>query len=176
MRLLVRVSWARAGLLGLLVAAASVMAACGSSTATLSAPTVERAIATSVLAQHNLHVTVTCPTNIQSKAGTHFVCAARLDVGAYPVPGVVTNDHGHVIYANSAPLVVLDMPHVEAAISRSILAQRGVHAHVQCPAEVLQQADLRFTCKATFAGASHVFIVVERDGSGRVRYSEALRG
>jgi hypothetical protein len=142
----------------------------------LRAPTVERAIASSVLAQHNLHVTVTCPTNIPSKAGTPFVCAARLDVGTYPVAGVVTNGRGHVVYANNTPLVVLDTPHVEAAISRSILAQRGVHAHVHCPAEVLQQANLRFGCRATFACGARMFTVVEVDGSGRVRYSEGTPG
>jgi Domain of unknown function (DUF4333) len=152
--------------------AAAALAACGSSTPALNATTVEQAIAKSVLAQRALHVTVSCPAKIPSRTGTHFACTARLDVGTYPVPGVVTNDRGHVVYSNSSPLVALDSHRVEASITRSILAQRGVRARVQCPAEVLQQAHLRFTCPAQFGGRAHAFSVVEVDGSGRVRYAE----
>jgi Domain of unknown function (DUF4333) len=159
-------------MLGLVLVAVSALAACGSSTPTLSAATAEQAIASSILAQRNLHVAVTCPSNIASKAGTHFVCTARLDVGTYPVPGVVTNDRGHIVYSNTSPLIALDIPHVEAAISRSILAQRGARAQVRCPAEVLQQAGLRFACRAEFDRRAHAFTVVEVDGNGRVRYTE----
>ncbi len=107
-----------------------------------------------------------------SKADVHFVCLAKLDVGVYPVPVAVTNDAGHVVYRNEAPLVALDTHQVARAISDSILSQRRARAQVVCPVEVLQQADLRFTCHAEFGGRERRFAVREVDGHGRVRYEE----
>ena len=151
---------------------ALVLSGCGSGTGTLNNATVERAIASTILAQRHIRVAVSCPAGMPSKADVHFVCLAKLDVGTYPVPVAVTNDAGHVVYRNEAPLVALDTPHVERAIGDSILQQRHARAQVSCPAEVIQQADVRFTCHAQFDGRAHPFTVREVDGHGRVRYEE----
>jgi Domain of unknown function (DUF4333) len=151
---------------------ALLLAGCGSGGRTLDNAAVQRAIARTILAQRHIQVAVSCPSGLPSKADVHFVCLAKLDVGSYPVPVAVTNDAGHVVYRNQAPLVALDTPHVERAIGDSILRQRRARAQVSCPAEVLQQADLRFTCRAEFDGGEHPFAVREVDDHGRVRYEE----
>ena len=106
-----------------------------------------------------------------SKAGVHFVCLAKLDAGTYPVPVAVTNAAGHIVYRSQAPLVALDTPKVERAISDSILQQRHARAQVSCPAEVLQQADSASRA-ARVRWPRHPFAVREVDGHGRVRYEE----
>jgi hypothetical protein len=94
------------------------LAACGSQARpkTLNTAAVERAIAASIRAEHGLQTAVTCPASVPRKAGTSFTCTANLEVGSYPVMVHETNDQGHVIYANSAPLIALDVAKVEAAI------------------------------------------------------------
>jgi len=146
------------------------ISACGSSEPTLSMVPVERAIAASILAQHHLRTTVRCPTNAPRKTGFAFTCKAELDVGAYPVLVTETNASGHVRYLNQAPLVVLDIARVERAIEQSIGAQRGLRSTVVCPAEVIQKAEVAFTCTATIAGRGYPFDVTEVDSDGHVRY------
>jgi Domain of unknown function (DUF4333) len=151
---------------------ALVLAGCGAGGGTVDHAAVERAIAHTILVQRHIPVAVSCPSGMPSKTDVHFVCLAKLDVGTYPVPVAVTNDAGRVAYRNEAPLVALDASQVEHAIGDSILRQRRARAHVNCPAEVLQQADLRFTCRAVFDGREHPFAVHEVDSHGRVRYEE----
>jgi hypothetical protein len=143
---------------------------CGSSAPTLNTTAVERAIAESIHTERNVQVTVLCPAELPRKAGFAFTCAARLDVGSYPVAVTETDDAGHVRYANPAPLVALDVAKVERAVAASILAQRHLHAVVRCPAEVLQRAGIGFTCTAMVGGRGYPFAVTEVDGSGHVKY------
>ena len=90
---------------------------CGSSSSTFNTAHVEQAIARSILVQRNLYATVHCPPHAPRKAGASFTCIAYLDVGSYPIAATVTNSKGHVRYSNSAPLVILDIPKVQAAMS-----------------------------------------------------------
>lgn len=143
---------------------------CGSSSSTFSTAHVERAIARSILVQRNVHATVHCPPRAPRKAGASFTCIAYLDVGSYPIAATVTNSKGQVRYASSAPLVVLDIRKVRAAIASSILSQRHLRAAVRCPKEVLQRAGITFTCTATVNGKSYPFEVTETDDKGHVRY------
>jgi hypothetical protein len=144
--------------------------ACGSRTATLNTAAVERAAQASILTEHNLHTTVRCPAKVPQKAGFVFTCTASLDVGTYPVVVIETSGSGHVRYQNRAPLVTLNIPHVELGISQSILSQRHLRSTVTCPAEVIQQAGIAFTCTATVKGRRYPFAVTEVDGNGHVRY------
>ena len=57
----------------------------------LSIAVVERAIASSIMTQHHIEVTVTCPPAIPRKAGFGFTCNARLAVGTYPIRVTETN-------------------------------------------------------------------------------------
>lgn len=158
----------------LVVLAASALWACGSSsTPTLNTGVIQRAIAGSILAQHHLQTTVVCPSHISRKAGVRFVCSADLNVGSYPVAVTVTNNQGHVVYQNGQSLVAVDIAKVEQAISSSLHQQKGIAATVTCPAEVLQQEGLTFTCSAALPGGKRVFTVTQVDGSGHVRYVEA---
>jgi Domain of unknown function (DUF4333) len=148
------------------------VSACGSSVRYLDRAKVERAIATSVLREHDLYTTVACPPKIPQLAGHTFTCNARLNVGAYPVIVTEIDGSGHVRYENARPLVVLDTAKVEHAIEASILDQRRVRAMVSCPSEVLQQAGVRFRCTARIDGGArgYPFVVSETDNAGHLRY------
>ncbi len=71
---------------------------------------------------------------------------------------------------SSESTVSLNTEKIERAIAQSSLAQRGQHAQVSCPADVPQEQGLEFFCRATVGQVSTEFVVVQRDGSGHVRY------
>jgi hypothetical protein len=75
-----------------------------------------------------------------------------------------------VRYEGQAPLTGLDVARIKRAIRTSLAAQRGLSATVDCPAEVLQQAGLRFTCTAHARGRNYPFLVTETDQAGHVTY------
>jgi Domain of unknown function (DUF4333) len=134
---------------------------------------VERAIANSIMAQHHIDVTVTCPRAMPRKTGLAFTCSAALAAGTYPVRVTETNDDGHVRYGNQAPLVVLNASAAERAIARSIQSQRHLSSTVACPSPVLQKAGISFFCTATTSDHHYYrFAVTVVDDSGRVRYVE----
>ena len=162
----------RACLLGSLVAlAALLVAGCGSSeTTTMNVVPAEHAIANSILVKHGVHTAVVCPSDVPKKAGQTFTCTAHLAVGAYPVTVVETNDSGHIRYESKQPLIALNTGKVERAIEASIANQRRLRATVSCPAGVLQQSGLTFTCTALVKGKSYTFEVTETDNNGHVRY------
>jgi hypothetical protein len=156
--------------LGAAVLVAAFLPGCGSSTPTLDTIAVKRAITASILAEHHLYATVSCPSQVPRREGFVFTCTAGLDVGTYPVRVTETNDRGHVRYENQAPLVGLDIAGVERAIRQSIRSQRGLESTVTCPAEVIQKAGIVFMCTATVDGQRYPFSVTEVDGEGHVRY------
>jgi hypothetical protein len=138
----------------------------------LDSPKVERAIANSILHERGLDTAVACPPKVLQQAGHVFTCTARLDVGTYPVTATEIGDSGQVRFQNTAPLVGLDIADVQRSIQASVLSQRGEHATVSCPAEVLQRAGLKFTCTAVIEGAPrrYPFVVSEIGNAGHVRY------
>src|ERR1700730_11108461 len=146
------------------------VAGCGSSTPSLQTAPIAHAIARSILAQRNITTTVHCPPPVPRRAGVEFRCTAQLDVGSYPVSVREINASGHVRYGNAAPLVVLEIQKVQNAIAASVLAQRHLTAVVACPAEVIQQAGVSFTCTAKVNGARYPFAVTETNARGHVRY------
>ncbi len=106
-----------------------------------------------------------------------FQCNAGFDVGSYAVPVTETNGTGHVHWSTRAPVHLLKVKNVSAAIRRSVLTQRGVNSTVSCPARVLQQAGLAFTCKAVVRSGtakvkagSYPFKVTQADDAGHVTY------
>jgi hypothetical protein len=137
---------------------------------TLDSAQVERAIESTIRSERGVQTSVQCPAGVPRRTGYAFTCTARLEVGSYPVAVVEKDAAGHVRYGNQAPLVALDVARIRRAIASAILAQRKLRATVSCPATVLQQADLRFTCAATVAGRTHPFEVTEVNSAGRVRY------
>jgi hypothetical protein len=149
------------------------LGACGGSSTSspaLDTTAVQRAIARSIGNQHHVRAHVRCPAGVPRRAGVTFTCSAHLQVGRYPVTVTETNGSGHVRYGNTAPLVILDTPKVESSIRQSVLAQRHLSATVTCPAEVLQQAGLSFTCTASVGHRGYPFVVTETNGRGHVRY------
>jgi len=148
------------------------LAACGSSTRTLNSLTVQHAIVTSIISQHGIAATVSCPQGVPQQAGVAFTCAAKLDAGTYYVKVAETNNAGQVRYENQAPLVVLDIEAVEKSIEQAMLDQH-LRAVVTCPSTVLQQEGVTFSCAATASGRIYRFDVVERDNSGHVRYMQS---
>jgi hypothetical protein len=161
---------------GRLVAAvalvALVAAACGSSTPTGTLPVagIQSSIERSILKERSVKTTVVCPTGVPRKSGYKFTCVAKLDVGTYPVTVVEVNTRGGVRYSNSTPLRVLDIRSVELAIQRAIRRERHRAAVVTCPAEVLQQKGLKFTCSAKTKGGVGIFTVTETDNDAHVSF------
>jgi len=148
------------------------VSACGSSARSLDSAKVERAIAKSILSERGLYATVACPSKIPQKAGHAFVCAAHLDVGAYPVTVTESDGGGHVRYQDERPLVTLNIARVQRAIEASVFSQRRLRATAFCPAEVLQRAGLVFRCTAVIDGGTrrYPFIVSEVGNAGHVQY------
>jgi hypothetical protein len=72
--------------------------------------------------------------------------------------------------SDSDSVAMLNTGKVERAIARSSLDQRGQDAEVSCPSDVVQEEGLEFSCTATVGQVSTTFVVVQRDGSGHVRY------
>jgi hypothetical protein len=146
------------------------LAGCGREDPGLNVAIVERAIARSILIQHHLYARVECPEKVSRRVGLVFTCTARLDVGTYPVSATVTSGSGRIRYLNRAPLTVLDIARVERAIRDSVLIQRHVRSTVSCPAEVIQQAGIVFSCTANIHHQSYPFEVTQVDSNGHVRY------
>lgn len=171
---------ARATMVGAVVAA-GLLAGCGGGThRTLDATGVSRSIAQSILKQHRIYATVSCPTSVPQEKGHDFTCQAAVDVGHYPVPVTQDDNKGNVSWNTRAPLALVDMPRVRSAIRHSILSQRHVRASVVCPTQVLQQKGLKFTCTATVGAADsskrvhagdYGFTVVQTDDAGHVTYA-----
>jgi hypothetical protein len=153
------------------------LAGCGSSGSYLNGGVVERSIASSFLSQQHVYTRVLCPSRIPQVKGHVFRCDAHFDVGTYSVPVTETDDTGHVHWSTDAPVHLLKVKNVSAAIRRSVLTQRGVSSTVSCPTRVLQEKGLTFTCEAVVrSGTAKVksgtysFRVTETDGAGHVTY------
>jgi hypothetical protein len=151
--------------------AACLLAACGSSTATLNTGPIASAISQSIRSQRGITTTVQCPPKVTRKAAQTFTCTAHLDVGSYPIYVTETNSNGHVRYGNPTPLVILNIAKVQTAIAASILSQRHLRASVACPPQVIQQEGVKFTCTAIVAGKQYPFSVTQVNGAGRVSYT-----
>jgi hypothetical protein len=162
------------GLAELLAAllAAVCLSACASSISNLDSARIERAIARSILTEHHLDATVSCPAKIRQLRGDVFTCTALFEVGTYPVTVTETGNGGEVRYRDERPLVALNIAKVQGAIEASVARERHVRAKVSCPGEVLQQVGLHFRCIAVFAGGARraEFDVQELDSTGHVRY------
>jgi hypothetical protein len=145
---------------------------CASTTTSLDSARIEHAIAQSILEEHNLDATVSCPSRIPQQAGHVFTCAALLEVGNYPVTVTETDDGGHVRYSDEQPLVTLDIARVQGAIAASVARERHLNSKVSCPSEVLQRAGLSFRCTAVVVGmvGRSEFLVKETDNAGHVSY------
>lgn len=155
------------------LATVAVLAGCGSSAGVLDTRELQRDAAATILREHGIHVRVSCPADVPRRAGFRFWCTALLDVGSYPLLVAETNGDGRLRYENNAPLQTLDIERVRRAIADR-LAAAGLHgATVLCPAAVIQQAGVRFGCRAEAAGQDLRFSVRELDDSGRVRYGPA---
>ena len=62
---------------------------------------------------------------------------------------------------------------VSRAITRSILSERGIPATVACPPQVPVRTGHRFVCMARLAVGEYPVDVIETNGRGGVRYSNA---
>lgn len=155
-----------------------VLAACGSTAAPpLDSSVVARAIGRSILDQRHIHTNVDCPDDVPVQDAFSFTCQAALEVGRYLVRVTEIDGRGHVRWNTRAPLAVLDMKIVRAAIERTLHHERRVRSYVACPHQVLLQKGLTFICTATVPHATsrlqagqYVFDVTEVDRDGDVRY------
>jgi hypothetical protein len=59
---------------------------------------------------------------------------------------------------------------VESAIAGSILEQHHLHVRVECPSRVQRRTGVAFVCTARLPVGAYPVVVIEIDGSGRVRY------
>jgi hypothetical protein len=63
---------------------------------------------------------------------------------------------------------------VERAVAQSILTQHHLHATVNCPSKVPQEAGLVFTCAASLDVGTYPVSVTETNGGGHVRYQNQV--
>jgi len=147
---------------------------CGSSSPRLNIPTVERAIAASVQAEHHLTVNVDCPPDVEKRAGVTFACRIRLAAGSYQVHAVETDGNGRVRYESRAPLVVLNTSAIERAIERSLAGRGRPSARVSCPAPVLQRKDVSFICSSRAGAQVGRFKVTVLNEAGSVVYKQLV--
>lgn len=143
----------------------------GSSGSYLNVRQTQKAVANEFLRRNRAPARVLCPSTIPRRGGYSFTCTASLAVGTAIVS--VTENHGSegLTYTSKHPLVLLKMPRVADAITDSIALRRHLAATVTCPAFVLQQEGLAFTCTASVKGQSRIypFSVTEADRNGDVR-------
>jgi hypothetical protein len=163
-----RASFAACQLVALTLCA--LLMGCGSSSSTMSTAQIEKSISHTILRERGIRTSVRCPSRVQRKAGTEFVCSANLEVGSYPIAVTETDSRGRTRFGNTAPLVILNIAKVKRAIEASILAQRRLRAKVSCPAQVLQRAGIKFACTAVVAGRPYPFAVNETNANGHVSY------
>jgi hypothetical protein len=166
---------ARARLAAVALLAGLVAAACGSSSSppkasSLKVAGVEHAIELSIRKEHGIATVVHCPSHVPVQDGFRFTCNADLAVGVYPLNVVEVTKKGGVRYSSSTPLQVLDGQTVERAIQKAILKERHLHSTVRCPAPILQQKGLTFTCTATTKKGSGPFTVTEVNSIGGVTF------
>jgi len=167
-----RASWARLAAVALPVGLLAT--ACGSSSPpkakALNVAGVQRAIELSIHKEHGITTAVHCPAKVPVREGFRFTCKADLAVGVYPLNVVEVTKKGGVRYSSSVPLQVLDSHTVERAIQKAILKERHLHSTVSCPAPILQEKGLKFTCTATTKKGSGPFTVTEVNSIGGVTF------
>jgi hypothetical protein len=89
-----------------MLATATTMVACGSSTSSgstkakvnLNTPHVERAIEQSILSERHVHAKVTCPKVVPQQKGHNFTCIATVRKTTTPFVVVQQNNGGYVTY------------------------------------------------------------------------------
>jgi hypothetical protein len=64
----------------------------------------------------------------------------------------------------------LDTTRIQRAVAASILAQRGLHTTVSCPANIPVKLGHTFTCTAKLQVGTYPVTVTETTSKGRVRY------
>jgi hypothetical protein len=149
---------------------------CGSSTSqnssSLDVRQTQRAVASEFLHRTRAPALVLCPRAIPRRAGYSFTCSVSLAVGTATVNVTETNGSGGLEYKSKRPVILLNIAKVEIAIRESIAAHRHLTAVVTCPAYVLQEEGLVFTCTASVSGEPGIspFSVTEVTSSGKVRF------
>ena len=150
--------------------AALMLTACGSNgLATLNTTRLARAIEQSIVERQGIRTAVSCPPGPPETAGYRFVCTAKLAVGSYAVDAVEIDSRGRVRYAGATPLRVLDSRVIERAIEHDLRGRRGPAMTVVCPAPVLEEAGLAFTCTARSRRGQNPVVVTETNGNGSVK-------
>ena len=143
-----------------------------SALATIDSARVGRAIRRALLAEQGVATSVACPARPPRRAGYRFVCEAMLAVGSYAIDVTETDARGGVRFSGRAPLRVLDAHAIERGIERAMRSPHRRVAAIVCPAPVLAQAGLSFTCRGrTSGGRRSSFVVTEVDANGSVRFA-----
>ncbi len=151
---------------------------CGSSRATrpsLNSRQVDRAVAYQILRKARAPALVRCPGGLPRRASYSFTCSASFEVGTAFVRVTEIGGDGKLLYRSERPLVRLDIARVEQAIKTSLERRGEPHATVTCPAYVLDEAGLAFTCSALVLHPAKTVVVsvTELDGRGDFRIASA---
>jgi hypothetical protein len=150
----------------LVLAAAALVAACG--TATLDPAATERAVRTGVTERFAVAVEdVACPDDVRSAAGASFRCTVRAaDDSSGTVVVTQQDDQGHVRVR--APF--LRVAGVERLVSKGLRQQTGARLRLDCPDIVVLDAGGTFTCRARAGSRRARVRVVQQNARGRVRW------
>lgn len=137
--------------------------AAGCSASVLDTAQVNEQIAAQIEQQTGADIaSVTCPSDVEAKAGSTFTCAVRGTDGSEATIAVVqTSGDGDLKF--DAPL--LHTTEVERAIARDI----GGGAKLDCPEVVLVEAGKTFQCTLRGSGSGTVTVTL-KDAKGNFEY------
>jgi hypothetical protein len=125
--------------------------------------------------KNHVRARVTCPAHVKAQKGGRYRCYAHLAVGVVPVLVTQRDDNGNV-HIDVADRHLVPIGRLKRFIADGIRAQNPdltdpkIPVVVRCPATVVEQRGLSFTCRATLAGTPRVVDVDQTDSVGGVHF------
>lgn len=123
---------------------------------------IKSSVQSGVSSQLGLKVdSVTCPTEVEAKAGGTFSCTVKTSDLTEELPVEVTqnDDKGNVTWKSKYEIAPSEK--VEDEVSTSLATESNIAADITCPAKVLKKKGYRFECKAEDASGDTAVVKVE---------------
>lgn len=136
------------------------LAACGPGK--LDMEKIKSSIQSGVSSQMGLKVnTVTCPAEMEAKAGGSFSCTVTTSDLTEDLSVEVTqsDDKGNISWKSKYE--VAPSERVEEEVATSLLTKNNVAADISCPAKILVKKGYKFECKAEDASGDRATVKVE---------------
>lgn len=123
---------------------------------------IKSSIQSGVSSQMGLKVdSVTCPTEVEAKAGATFSCTVKTSDLTEDLPVEITqnDDKGNVSWKSKYEVAPSEK--VEEEVSTSLATENNIAADISCPAKVLKKKGYKFECKAEDSSGERAVVKVE---------------